>query len=149
MSISKEGLPALGLELSFVWERFWELPHMVALLCTKCLIWKYTDFGDVLSKWSLKPCLPRVAHFARLEHGDVTWQLKLVQGFVSAWISGRMAILDLYETSLGDFDLLEDFNKISVTQLEGWRGPLAEETLAAKFVMRIVSLSLTHCTHSQ
>ena len=89
---------------------------MVSVLCTmcsvKCLIPKYVDFGGVLPKWSLQPCLPCVEHSARLEqHENVTWLLKLVQGFVSTWM-GRMAILDLHETSLVDFDLLEDFNTI-------------------------------------
>ena len=78
----------------------------------KCLIPKYGDLGGVLPKWSLQPCLPCVEHSARLEkHENVTWLLKLVQGFVSTWM-GRMVILDLFETGLVDFDLLEDFNMI-------------------------------------
>ena len=78
----------------------------------KCLIPKYVDLGVVLPKWSLQPCLPCVEHSARLEeHENVTCLLKLVQGFVSTWM-GRMVILDLFETGLVDFDLLEDFNMI-------------------------------------
>ena len=100
---------------------------------------------------TVHPCLPRVAHFARSEHGNVSWW-KLVQGFVRTWQRwdfcyfdsqpkilsffrlrifpcwvGRGEIPDLNQTCLGGFDLWQDFRlvlKLFQSRKEDWRWSL-------------------------
>ena len=111
--------------------------------------WTFVAYFQMVA--TVHPCLPRVPHFARSEHGNVSWW-KLVRGFVRTWqrwdfcyfdsqpkISsffrlrifpcwvGRGEIPDLNQTCLGGFDLWQDFwlvLKLFQSRKEDWRWSL-------------------------
>ena len=52
---------------------------------------------------TVHPCLPRVPHFARPEHGNVSWW-KLAQGFVQTWQRWDFCYFDSQPKILSFFD---------------------------------------------